>query len=253
MSHRPRKICVKKVKKPVSDCSSSSSSSCEKVEKIIRGPRGPRGPRGHKGVTGATGPAGATGVQGPTGPAGATGAGVTGAQGPVGPAGATGAEGNHFRCQSIDYTGVAVCACLPSTGLTGIATGTLFLVIGCCELFTFNGTGFVPIPMSALAHCTTGSPTGSCAASAPNTNLGSTGAFLFLDTVSCNIFVIFAGTTGMMACPNYCDLVPSAVGDILFDSCKGIIYTLVSMGASICATPAGTGCVWQACALTRVS
>jgi hypothetical protein len=76
---------------------------------------------------------------------------------------------------------------------------------------------------------------------------------LFLDTHSCNIFVIYAGTTGMMACPNLCDVLPSAsVGDILFDSCSGTIYMLVSIGTSICATPPGTGCVWMACGLTRL-
>jgi len=140
------------------------------------------------------------------------------------------ADGNHFYCQCIDFQGLSSDCSFPDP--SNIPIGTFILIRGpCCQLFRREGAGFVgPINPADLGHCPPNTPVRSreCAAGC-NDNLG--GAFLFLDTVTCIIYVL-GGT-----CGTFCQLVqPTPVpGDKLLDCCRHDLYELV------------TDCTWSLC------
>jgi len=171
--------------------------------------------------------------------------------GPVGPQGAadtTRAKGfpaQVFLCQVIDFQGITSCCGLPP--IANIPIGTLVLIRGpsCCSLFRREGAGFVPVDPVELGHCTRGQPTGPCV-DGPNHNLG--GAFLFLDTVTCVIYVLDPTHTG--PCLELCAAlrlqnVFLTVGDKLFDCCSQQIFELRTTSDTGC--DGETECVWAAC------
>lgn len=203
-------------------CSTSSCKDSKKrffsgdstISRGSRGPVGPRGPKGDDGCRGEVGPRGRRGLKGdagPIGPRGCEGPAGRGATGHRGPRGFMGADGPVGNTGSTGPTG--------PTGSIG-STGTIFTFL----CITYNGTsdsGFnPPIP----------SPPGSYFLDIDNVNLFQTqpdgiSFMLVVPSLDPYYFLDHNGFIWRVSVSNTtADLVLVREGDIVFDTCSGILY-----------------------------